>query len=145
MKSSAFFCACRNQSSAAVTAVNLIVCLQSFLKYLIVRQKELSSVGLHPLVCSLIAKSHSLQEIVCFSWTTTVDITDKMERRTVTVKVWYAYFILPDKTVFTFHMCREWGVASLSLLGGGGGWRSSRPPVTHHWDRKMKTFQQKNK
>lgn len=54
------------------------------------------------------------------------------------------FYLMQQIHRFTFHMCKGWVGASLPLFGGGVGWRSSRRPATHHWDRKEEQFRSKS-
>lgn len=56
-------------------------------------------VGLHPLVCSLIAESHLLHEIIRFVWTTTMDMTKKPKEE----EKWS----LKKENVQRFHSCHK--------------------------------------
>lgn len=106
---------------------------------------ESCCVGLHPLVCSLIAESHPLHKVIRLVWTATEDARRKDRRKRYdhqkTKCVSRIYFRLIRHC--TFHMCKGLGVSSLPLFGGGRGWRSSKTPATHHWDRQKSTSSQK--
>lgn len=81
IKAVVFFCTCRRNQTMVhkwKIVVNFIVCKLCYASVFMsvcarVWQRASCCVGLHPLVCSLIAESHLLHKLICLIWTATMN------------------------------------------------------------------------